>query len=89
MVRSSTPVDVVAGTGPYGLSLAAHLRASCGERRILRFIGPAVANSVGPVRRFVDGTCHPVRHLAQHLSAVPARFKPAPRIQSLGCAVLP
>jgi Pyridine nucleotide-disulphide oxidoreductase len=36
----------------------------------LHFIGPAAANSFGPVSRFVYGTYHPARHLARHLAAV-------------------
>lgn len=36
----------------------------------LHFIGPAAANSFGPVSRFVYGTYHPARHLAHHLAAV-------------------
>jgi cation diffusion facilitator CzcD-associated flavoprotein CzcO len=34
----------------------------------LHFIGPASANSFGPVCRFVFGTPHPARHLARHFS---------------------
>jgi hypothetical protein len=36
----------------------------------LHFIGPAAANSFGPVSRFVYGTHHPARHLAHHLAMV-------------------
>ena len=36
----------------------------------LHFIGPAAANSFGPVSRFVYGTYHPARHLARHLAAI-------------------
>ena len=36
----------------------------------LYFIGPAAANSFGPVCRFVYGTYHPARCLASHLAAV-------------------
>jgi hypothetical protein len=36
----------------------------------LHFIGPAAANSFGPVSRFVYGTYHPARHLAHHLAMV-------------------
>jgi hypothetical protein len=36
----------------------------------LHFIGPAAANSFGPVSRFVYGTYHPAWHLAHHLAAV-------------------
>jgi hypothetical protein len=90
MVRSSTPVPVVVGACAYGLSLAAHLRASSEECRILHFIGHAASNGVGPACRFVDGIYGPARHLAQHPPAVPARLEPAPpRIRSLGCEVLP
>jgi thioredoxin reductase len=35
----------------------------------LHFIGPAAANSFGPVCRFVYGAYHPARHLARHLAA--------------------
>jgi thioredoxin reductase len=55
----------------------------------LHFIGPAAANSFGPVSRFVYGTYHPARHLAHHLSAVLVRFQPAPRIRPLDRTVLP
>lgn len=34
----------------------------------LHFIGPAAANSFGPVCRFVYGTYHPARHLARYLT---------------------
>ena len=34
----------------------------------LHFIGPASANSFGPVARFVFGALHPARRLARHLS---------------------
>jgi lysine/ornithine N-monooxygenase len=49
----------------------------------LHFIGPAAANSFGPVCRFVYGTDHPARHLARHLSAVLVRFQSASRIRLL------
>jgi hypothetical protein len=55
----------------------------------LHFIGPAAANSFGPVCRFVYGSCHPVRHLAQHLSEILARFQPVPQIRPLNRTVLP
>jgi hypothetical protein len=55
----------------------------------LHFIGPAAANSFGPVCRFVYGTYHPARHLAHHLSAVLVRFQPAPRVRQLDRTVLP
>ncbi|MEH2562043.1 NAD(P)-binding domain-containing protein [Bradyrhizobium sp. AZCC 2289] len=55
----------------------------------LHFIGPAAANSFGPVCRFVYGTYHPARHLARHLSAVLARFQPARQIRPLDRTVLP
>jgi thioredoxin reductase len=55
----------------------------------LHFIGPAAANSFGPVCRFVYGTYHPARHLARHLSAVLARFQPAPLVRRLDRTVLP
>lgn len=49
----------------------------------LHFIGPAAANSFGPVCRFVYGTYHLASHLARHLSAVLARFQPVPQIRPL------
>ncbi len=55
----------------------------------LHFIGPAAANSFGPVCRFVYGTYHPARHLARHLSAVLARFQPVPHVRPLDRTVLP
>ncbi|UCI10458.1 NAD(P)-binding domain-containing protein [Mesorhizobium sp. B1-1-8] len=55
----------------------------------LHFIGPASANSFGPVCRFVYGTYHPARHLAGHLAAVLARFQPAPRVRPLDRTVMP
>jgi lysine/ornithine N-monooxygenase len=55
----------------------------------LHFIGPAAANSFGPVCRFVYGTYHPARHLARYLSAVRPRFQPAPRVRPLDRTVLP
>ncbi|MER8779069.1 MULTISPECIES: hypothetical protein [unclassified Mesorhizobium] len=48
----------------------------------LHFIGPAAANSFGPVCRFVYGTYHPAHHLARHLAAVLARFQPASWVPS-------
>jgi hypothetical protein len=54
----------------------------------LHFIGPAAANSFGPVCRFVYGTYHPARHLARYLSAVPARVRPATQIQPVESTVL-
>ncbi len=36
----------------------------------LHFIGPAAANSFGPVCRFVYGSYHPARHLGHYLAAV-------------------
>ncbi|MGY8635129.1 FAD-dependent oxidoreductase [Bradyrhizobium sp. 14AA] len=55
----------------------------------LHFIGPAAANSFGPVCRFVYGTDHPARHLARHLSAVLARYRPALQLRPLDRTVLP
>lgn len=55
----------------------------------LHFIGPAAANSFGPVCRFVYGTYHPARHLARHLSSPLSRSRPAPRITALDQTVLP
>lgn len=51
----------------------------------LHFIGPASANSFGPVSRFVYGTYHPARHLARHLLTVLPRratsFVPARHLE--------
>ncbi|CDX43239.1 FAD-dependent pyridine nucleotide-disulphide oxidoreductase [Mesorhizobium sp. SOD10] len=55
----------------------------------LHFIGPAAANSFGPVCRFVYGTYHPARHLARYLSAVLERLQPEPQARPLDRAVLP
>jgi thioredoxin reductase len=55
----------------------------------LHFIGPAAANSFGPVCRFVYGTYHPARHLARYLSRIRPRFKPAPRAQPIDSTVTP
>jgi len=55
----------------------------------LHFIGPAAANSFGPVCRFVYGTYHPARHLARHLSEVLGRVQPVPRVRPLDRPVLP
>jgi hypothetical protein len=66
--------------------LSAHYESSVPG---LHFIGPAAANSFGPVCRFVYGTYHPARHLARHLSAVLARFQPVPWAPSLDRAALP
>ena len=49
---------------------AAALRRYETSVRGLHFIGPAAANSFGPVSRFVYGTHHPARHLAHHLATV-------------------
>jgi hypothetical protein len=43
----------------------------------LYFIGPASANSFGPVSRFVYGTYHPARHLAGHLASSLPRHAPS------------
>lgn len=55
----------------------------------LHFIGPAAANSFGPVSRFVYGTDHPARHLARYFSAVLARYRPALQLRPLDRTVLP
>jgi hypothetical protein len=55
----------------------------------LHFIGPAAANSFGPVCRFVHGTYHPASHLARYLSGVTAPFRPAIRVQSFERTVRP
>jgi len=54
----------------------------------LHFIGPAAANSFGPVCRFVYGTYHPARDLARYLPSVLARFQPASSIRPLDRTVL-
>ena len=36
----------------------------------LHFVGPAAANSFGPVSRFVYGTPHPARHLTNYFASV-------------------
>lgn len=55
----------------------------------LHFIGPAAANSFGPVCRFVHGTYHPAQHLAGYLSGVSKRFKPRIGVQPFDRTVLP
>ncbi len=55
----------------------------------LHFIGPAAANSFGPVCRFVYGTYHPARHLARHLTAVLAGGHPAPWVPPRNIPALP
>jgi cation diffusion facilitator CzcD-associated flavoprotein CzcO len=65
--------------------LSAHYEASVAG---LHFIGPASANSFGPVSRFVYGTHHPARHLARYLSAVLPRFRRASQAHSLDRPVL-
>jgi hypothetical protein len=49
----------------------------------LYFIGPASADSFGPVARFVFGVKHPSRRLARHLSATVADAS-SPTFQALG-----
>ncbi|MDN5001392.1 FAD-dependent oxidoreductase [Bradyrhizobium sp. GCM10027634] len=55
----------------------------------LYFIGPAAANSFGPVCRFVYGTDHSARHLARHLSTVLTRYRPALQLKPLDRTVSP
>jgi hypothetical protein len=56
----------------------------------LHFIGPASANSFGPVCRFVFGTQHPARHLAHYLpAALASRAKAMIDQPSVDAAVLP
>jgi cation diffusion facilitator CzcD-associated flavoprotein CzcO len=54
----------------------------------LHFIGPAAANSFGPVCRFVYGAHHPARHLAHHLSAVLPRVRPTTKMKPVESTVL-
>lgn len=55
----------------------------------LHFIGPASANSFGPVCRFVFGARYPAQHLARHLPAVlDRRTISAVGEQTVGSAVL-
>lgn len=53
----------------------------------LHFIGPAAANSFGPVCRFVYGAQHPARHLARYLSAVLPRARSTTTIQPVESTV--
>jgi hypothetical protein len=55
----------------------------------LHFIGPAAANSFGPVCRFVHGTYHPAQQLARYLSGVSKRFQPLIGVQPFDRTVLP
>lgn len=55
----------------------------------LHFIGPAAANSFGPVCRFVYGSHHPAQHLARYFSAVLARFRRASQIRPFQQTVSP
>ncbi|TWC07546.1 cation diffusion facilitator CzcD-associated flavoprotein CzcO [Bradyrhizobium macuxiense] len=55
----------------------------------LHFIGPAAANSFGPVCRFVYGTHHPARTLAQYLSSILVRARPALQVRPFDRTVLP
>jgi hypothetical protein len=65
--------------------------SACYETSVpgLHFIGPAAANSFGPVCRFVYGTYHPARHLARYLSAVLPRFQTTLRGQPFDSTVMP
>lgn len=65
--------------------LSAHYESSVPG---LHFIGPAAANSFGPVCRFVYGAHHPARHLAHHLSAVLPRVRTTTKIQPVESTVL-
>lgn len=55
----------------------------------LHFIGPAAANSFGPVCRFVYGTYHPARALAQYLSSILVRSRPALQVRPFDRTVSP
>jgi hypothetical protein len=52
----------------------------------LHFIGPAAANSFGPVCRFVYGCGHPARHLARYLAKVRHRAPSRTHPVELGAA---
>jgi hypothetical protein len=54
----------------------------------LHFIGPAAANSFGPVCRFVYGAYHPARHLARYLSAILPRARSATKLKPVESTVL-
>lgn len=71
------------GTAP---RLSSHYESSIPG---LHFIGPAAANSFGPVCRFVFGTYHPARHLAAYMPAVlGSRLTPAANGQPIESPVL-
>ncbi|GKQ49669.1 hypothetical protein BRSPCE3_05230 [Bradyrhizobium sp. Ce-3] len=55
----------------------------------LHFIGPAAANSFGPVCRFVYGTYHPARALAQYLSSILVTSRPALQVRPFDRTVSP
>nr|WP_249137825.1 NAD(P)-binding domain-containing protein [Bradyrhizobium tropiciagri] len=55
----------------------------------LHFIGPAAANSFGPVCRFVYGTYHPARALAQYFSSILVGSRPARQVRPFDRTVLP
>jgi hypothetical protein len=55
----------------------------------LHFIGPAAANSFGPVCRFVYGTYHPARTLARYLSSILVRSRPARQVRPFDRTVSP
>jgi cation diffusion facilitator CzcD-associated flavoprotein CzcO len=65
--------------------LSAHYESSVPG---LHFIGPAAANSFGPVCRFVYGAHYPAQHLARHLSAVLPHARSATQIQPVESTVL-
>jgi thioredoxin reductase len=65
--------------------LSAHYESSVAG---LHFIGPAAANSFGPVCRFVYGTYHPAQTLARYLSAILPRVRPTTQIQPVESTVL-
>jgi hypothetical protein len=44
----------------------------------LHFVGPASAESFGPVNRFIFGARHPARHLAHYFPTVLGRRIPLP-----------
>ncbi len=65
-------------------ALSAHYESSVPG---LHFIGPAAANSFGPVCRFVYGAYHPARHLVRYLSAVLPRARSTTTIQPVESTV--
>lgn len=65
-------------------ALSAHYESSVPG---LHFIGPAAANSFGPVCRFVYGVSHPARHLARYFAAVLPRARSTTMVQPVESTV--